>query len=313
MSEPAATLSSEKAQVLAESMVKIRAEVSDDAFTASILGTQRSGNGVVIGDDGLILTIGYLITEARDVWLTTHDGVELAGHALAYDQVTGLGLVLPLGPLAVAPLLLGQSSSMHRDDSATVLCHAQYAPPLPVNILARREFAGAWEYLLDDAILTLPAHEHWSGAALVDDTGHLVGLGSLLIREVVGNKETDANLFVATDLLKPILHDLRTHGRAARPPRPWLGLYATQHQQTIMVSGVIDGGPAQKAGLHEGDLIREVGDREVTSIAEFYRAVWSGGQAGSIVTLTTTRSGKPARVRVHSIDRSDMLWHPVSH
>ncbi len=313
MNDPAASSPPTVALTLARSMVKIRAEVSEDAFTASILGTQRSGNGVIIADDGLILTIGYLITEARDVWLTTHDGVELAGHALAYDQVTGFGLVLPLGPLAVAPLVLGNAELLRQNDSATVLCHPQFASPLAVTILARREFAGAWEYLLDEAIFTLPAHEHWSGAALVDNTGHLVGLGSLLVRETIGGKETDANLFVSTDLLKPILDDLRKRGRAARPPRPWLGLYATQHQHTIMVSGIIDGGPAQKAGLNEGDLIREVGDREVSSMAEFYRAVWASGHAGSIVTLTTTRSGKPSRVKVHSVDRSAMLWHPVSH
>ncbi len=300
-------------QTLTQSIVKIRAIVPDDAFTASILGTQRSGSGVVIDSDGLILTIGYLITEACDVWLTTHGGRELAGHGLAYDQVTGFGLVLPLGPLDVAPLALGDSSALCADSAAAVLCHPQLAQPLSVKVLARREFTGAWEYLLDEAIFTAPAHSHWSGAALVDGGGQLVGMGSLLVREIVGADETDANLFVPTDLLKPILGDLRAQGKAARQTRPWLGIYATQVKGAVVVAGVVEGGPAQKAGMRDGDLIREVGDREVFSMAEFYRAVWSMGPARTVITLTTTRSGKPARVRVQSVDRTDLLRRPVSH
>ena len=63
------------------SVVQLRADVPADAFTASVLGTNRTGNGVVIGDDGLVLTIGYLVTEAESVWLTTHDGRVVAGQA----------------------------------------------------------------------------------------------------------------------------------------------------------------------------------------------------------------------------------------
>src|ERR1700722_9889469 len=161
---------------LSRSTVKLRATVPEDGFTAGILGSQRTGSGVVINSDGLILTIGYLVTEATDVWLTTPDGRELAGHPLAYDQVTGFGLVLPLQKADIAPIPLGSSAGLKPGDSAYVVSSPEFAEPQRVQVFARREFAGAWEYLLEDAIFATPAHPHWSGAALIDGRGCLAGV-----------------------------------------------------------------------------------------------------------------------------------------
>lgn len=298
---------------LIRSMVRVRASVPADAFTASILGTERSGSGIAIGPEGLILTIGYLITEASDVVLTTHDGRDLHGHGLAYDQVTGFGLVRPLGPLDAKPLTLGDGAALDLGQELHVLSHPQLAPPLPVTVIALREFAGAWEYLLERAIFTSPAHPHWSGAALVDHHGELVGVGSLMVRESNGGDTTDANMFVPTDLLKPVLEDLRSAGRAARPPRPWLGVYLADVKGSVLVAGVVDEGPAQNADLREGDLIREVAGQEVDSIAAFYRILWHQREAGSIIKLTVTRGGKPAYVLVRSVDRNSLLKKPRPH
>jgi len=174
---------------ISRSVVKLRAEVPEDAFTAGVLGSQRTGSGVIINSSGLILTIGYLVTEATDVWLTTPDGRELAGHPMAYDQVTGFGLVLPLEKADIAPIPLGSSAELAVGDPAYVVSSPEFAEPHPVHIFARREFAGAWEYLLEDAIFATPAHPHWSGAALIDSRGCLAGVGSLLVRELKKNTE----------------------------------------------------------------------------------------------------------------------------
>ncbi len=299
-------------QALCRSLVKLRAVVPEDAFTAGILGSERVGNGVVIGDDGLILTIGYLITEASDVWLTARQGREVAGHALAHDQATGFGLVLPLEKLDLPALPFGSSEDLHAGSKGYVLSYPEFAKPHGVHILARREFAGAWEYLLESAIFTAPAHSHWSGAALVDLRGALVGLGSLLVREGV-DEETNANMFVPIDLLKPILEDLRTRGRAARQTRPWLGVYAVEVSGKVYVSGVVDGSPAQLADIREGDLISHVADHEVGTLPEFYRRLWALGPASVSVPLSTVRGGTRLNLNVRSMDRTELLKRPQAH
>ncbi|HME37894.1 MAG TPA: S1C family serine protease [Steroidobacteraceae bacterium] len=297
-------------EAISRSVVKLRAEVPEDAFTAGVLGSQRTGNGVVINSDGLILTIGYLVTEATDVWLTTPDGRELAAHPLAYDQVTGFGLVLPLENADIAPVPLGSSAELAVGDKAHVVSSPEFAEPQPVQIFARREFAGAWEYLLDDAIFSVPAHPHWSGAALIDGRGCLVGIGSLLVRELTAGEEVNANMFVPIDLLKPILEELTTRGRTSRQSRPWLGVYAVEMTGKVYVTGVADGGPAHLADIREGDLISHVAEHDVVSLPDFYRRLWAVGPAGSGVPLTAIRGGTRLHLNVRSVDRVDLLKRP---
>src|SRR5215467_4142685 len=210
-----------------QSVVLVHSEIPEEAFTAAVLGTERMGHGVVIGSDGLVLTIGYLITEAESVWLTTIDGAVVPGHALAYDQVTGFGLVLPLGRLPVPAMERGSAASVLVGDSVTVIGHGGLEHALDARLIARREFAGYWEYLLEEALFTAPAHPQWGGTALVGQDGRLLGVGSLLVQEAAGPDTVDANMFVPIDLLEPILEDMRKFGRATRAARPWLGLYAT--------------------------------------------------------------------------------------
>jgi S1-C subfamily serine protease len=295
---------------ISRSVIKLRAVIPEDAFTADILGSQRVGNGIVIDSAGLILTIGYLMTEATDVWLTGADGREVAAHPLAYDQVTGFGLVMPLQKLDAPPMLVGSAADVRAGSEVHVLSAKEFAPPQNARVLARREFAGAWEYLLEEAIYTSPAHPHWSGAALIDRSGALVGLGSLLVRELIAGEEIDANMFVPIDLLKPILPSLRSTGRADRPPRPWLGVYAAELAGKVYVTAVVEGSPAQIADIREGDVISEVARQEVSSLPEFYRRVWAVGPAGSGVPLTAMRGATQIHLNVRSVDRGQLLKRP---
>jgi S1-C subfamily serine protease len=298
---------------ISRSVVKLRAEVPENAFTAGILGSQRTGNGVVINADGLILTIGYLVTEAADVWLTTPDGRELAAHPLAFDQVTGFGLVLPLERANMAPVPFGSSAELAVGDPAFVVGSPEFGEPLRARVFARREFAGAWEYLLEDAIFATPAHPHWSGAALIDGRGGLVGIGSLLVREMSAGQEINANMFVPIDLLKPILQDLITRGRASRQPRPWLGVYAVEMTGKVYVTGVAEGSPAHLADIREGDLISHVAQYDIATLPDFYRRLWAVGPAGTGVPLTAIRGGTRLHLNVRSVDRGDLLRRPQAH
>ena len=296
-----------------DAVVQIRAEIPEDAFTAPILGTERVGNGVVIRDDGLVLTIGYLITEAESIWLVTNHGTVVQGHALAYDQGTGFGLVLPLAPLGVPPLARGSAGAVKAESPVIVIGHGGRAHSLKARIVAKREFAGYWEYVLDEALFTAPAHPQWGGAALVGEDGRLLGIGSLLVQEALGGKAVDGNMFVPIDLLEPILEEMLASGRAARPPRAWLGLYVTEMDGHVVVGGLAPGGPAERAGVQLGDLLLEVAGERVAGLAAMFRKIWSCGPAGSEIPLTLSRRGATSTVRIRSADRNDFLKKPRLH
>ncbi len=296
-----------------DSMVLLRAEIPEDAFTASILGTERVGNGVVIRDDGLVLTIGYVITEATAIWLTTNSGTVVAGYPLAYDQPTGFGLVQPLGPLGVPALGRGSAASCRVGEQVVVAGHGGLAHTLKARVFAKREFAGYWEYVLDEAMFTAPAHPQWGGAALIGGDGRLLGIGSLLVQEQVGDDTVQGNMIVPIDLLEPILEDLVTLGRANRPPRPWLGMYTTTVRGYLVVAGLAPGGPAERAAVQVGDLVLEVAGERVSELADLFRRVWGLGPVGTEVPLTLAREGSTLRVQLRSADRQDFLKKPLLH
>lgn len=291
------------------SVVALRARVPDDAYTAETLGTERAGQGVVIRADGLVLTIGYLITEAAEIWLTTRDGRTVQAHALAYDYESGFGLVQALGGLDAPVLPLGDSRKAVLQQDVVVAGAGGRARSLNARIVARQEFAGYWEYLLDEAIFTAPAHPNWGGTALIGPRGDLIGIGSLQLQhQASGGRIVPLNMMVPIDLLKPILDDLLTHGRVSRPPRPWLGLYAHEDEDDrVVIIGLAGEGPARRAGLRAGDVIQAVAGQAVPSLAGFYRAVWSLGQAGVDVPLSVEREGDGFDLTVTSADRGRYL------
>jgi S1-C subfamily serine protease len=295
-------------------VVGLRADVPADATTAETLGTERAGHGVVIRESGLVLTIGYLITEAETVWLRPSDGRVVPGHALAFDHETGFGLVQALARLDLPALPLGRSSDLLVGEHAVLAAAGGRQRAVAARIVARQEFAGYWEYLLDDAIFTAPAHPNWGGTALINSAGELVGIGSLHLEQ---RRDPDTvfhvNMIVPIDLLSPMLDDLLTHGRPNRPPRPWLGVYATELEDKLVVVGVAGGSPAQRADLRPGDELLTVADAPVTTLADLFRRIWSLGPAGVEVPLTVRRDGRMLALRAASGDRMRFLRTPRMH
>ncbi len=292
---------------ISRSVVAVRATIPDDAFTADALGTRREGSGVVIRDDGLVLTIGYLITEAEEVWLTDQDGRVVPAHALAYDQESGFGLVQALSPLGLPAVALGDAHKAKPGD-AVVLADG-IGQQVHAHIVTKQEFAGYWEYLLDEAIFIAPAHPSWGGAALFDEDGRLLGVGSLRLQMSRAGEVADINMIVPIDLLPPILDDLLTRGQVAKPPRPWLGAFSAESNGVVMVMSVAEGGPAAKAGLRQGDIISDVRDGEVDGLADFYRKLWES-PAGAEIPLRVVRDGRETWLRVKSADRNSFLKKP---
>lgn len=296
-----------------DSMVALRAEIPEDAFTASILGTDRGGNGVVIGSDGVVLTIGYLITEATNVWLTTQRGQVVQAYPLAYDQVTGFGLVRALGRLDAAVLPVGSARDIAVGDEVLMLGAGGARHSLVTRLSEKREFAGYWEYLLEEALFTSPAHPEWSGAALISTRGRLIGIGSLLNQMTENGQSVNANMSVPIDLLEPIRAKLLATGQSGLPPRPWIGLYAGESDDKLVIGGVSAGGPADLAGLRPMDQIVAVNGQRVNSLSAFLRALWATGTAGVAVPLSIGRSGDLLRIVVNSVDRNNLLHRPRLH
>jgi S1-C subfamily serine protease len=287
-------------------IVTVHAHALPDARSTATLGAEREGTGVVIGKDGLILTIGYLIIEADDVKVTDDDGRVHAARVVAYDHVTGLGLVQPVARLDVVPLKLGDSGKLAESDPVLVVSHDGRDEATRAVVVSRRSFTGSWEYLLDRAIFTSPPALNWSGAALIGPDGALLGIGSLIVREASeSTPHLPGNMFVPIDTLKPILADLIKTGRRAGPARPWLGLSADEVQGRLVVDRVSPEGPADRAGVQSGDIILAVAGEGVRSQADFYRKVWGRGAAGSDIPLRVLQGIEVHEIKVHSIDRMD--------
>jgi len=296
------------------SVVGLKTLIPEDAFTASILGTERSGNGVVIREDGLVLTIGYLVTEAETIWITDNRGRAVPGTTLGYDQETGFGLVQALGALDLPALELGDSSAVQEGDPVIMAGHGGRRGAVKAQVIGVREFAGYWEYLIDEAIFTAPAHPNWGGCGLIGADGRLLGIGSLFIQQSQGGGQpVDGNMVVPIDLLKPVYDEMVRYGSPHRPPRPWLGLYGTEMENRLVVAGLTDGGPAEQAEIQVGDVIAKVDGRPVASLADFLRRVWATGAAGVTVPITVARDGDLLDLAVESIARRDLLKGPKLH
>ena len=294
------------------SVVGLHSIIPSDAFSAETLGTERAGNGVLI-ENGLVLTIGYLITEAETVWLHLGDGRVVQGHALGLDFESRFRPCAGAWPIDLEPLPLGSSAPQPIGDRVVVGGAGGRTRSVASHIAAKQEFAGYWEYLLDEAIFTYPAHPNWGGAGLISNRGELIGIGSLQLEREREGKAEHVNMVVPIDLLKPVLDDLRKFGRLNKPARPWLGMYSTEIDNRVVVIGISAKGPAARAELKAGDVILAVKGEKVSSQTAFYRKLWALGPAGIDVPLTVYHDGVTFDVVLTSTDRAKLLKAPRLH
>jgi S1-C subfamily serine protease len=292
-------------EALAAAVVRVKTFINPEGRSVTTLGAEREGSGIVIGADGLILTIGYLMLEAHAAEIVTNDAHSLAADVVGYDHETGFGLLKASAALNLRPISFGKSADLREKDPVLVASFGGPDMVAPAFVVAKREFAGSWEYLLDEAIFTAPPHPVWSGAALINREGKLVGVGSLIVGDAANG--TPGNMFVPIDRLPPILADLLSEGRAQGPARPWLGLTTEETGGKLLIDRVAPGGPAEKAGVQKGDVVVGVGGRATTGLADFYRKVWALGAAGTVVPLDVLQNNEKRRLDLKSMDRMDHL------
>jgi S1-C subfamily serine protease len=299
---------------LYSALVRVQTTAVPNARSNATLGREREGTGTVIASGGVILTIGYLLVEADDVKVTDNRGRSYPARVLAYDHPTGLGLLKTTVPFNVEPVKMGSSAKLADKEPVLIAGWGGIPDTALAYVVSRRPFAASWEYLLDEAIFTSPPTTGWSGAALVDRKGTIVGVGSLVVREAtIDDPKVPGNMFVPIDALKPILDDMIRTGRRKEAPRPWLGLAAEEVQGRLIVARVSPEGPADLAGIRAGDIILGVGEEPVRTQTEFYRKVWAKGQAGAEVSLRVLQGIDIRQMRVRSIDRVEYFRPATMH
>jgi serine protease Do len=294
---------------LADAVVKLSIKAVADARTADTLGAEREGSGIVIdAKRGLILTIGYLVLEAASILVMTRDARIYAANVAGFDHASGFGLIRAAGPISTESAELGDSGSLRELSIAKIAAHGGAGGFSRAAVVARRTFTGWWEYMIEDAIFTAPPRYDHSGAALLDENGRLVGIASLWVSDALEiGAAFPGNMFVPTDLLKPLLEDLVASGRRRGPARPWLGVYSEQHEGHLFVSRTLPDSPAAKAGLERGDVILGIAGQSVGGQSDFYRKLWSAGEAGCDVTLHVLHEKAVKQIIVRSADRRDYL------
>ena len=296
---------------LRESVVAVRSRAVEDARSNTTLGRERLGSGVVIDEQGHILTIGYLVIEAEEVDIRVSSGATYPARVVGYDHATGFAVLRPLLPIALKPLVIGSSEKLAQQELMVVLPFEGLGPGSATQLVSRRPFAGSWEYLLDSAIYTFPPNAAWAGAALLNQRGELVGLGSLYIRDAIAEGMfSPGNIFVPIDLLEPIQRDLVTKGVRSSGLNPWMGITPDDSNGYVAILRVSKDGPADQAGLRAGDFITAVAGKEVRTLRDLYRTAWGLGSAGTRIPIEVERDGRKFPLVIKSIDRTTFFKKP---
>lgn len=292
----------------AHAVVGIKVKALANARSNRTLGSERAGSGVLIAPHGLVLTIGYLILEADQVDVTTDRGLTVPASVAAYDPATGFGLLRPLAPLDLKPIRLGASDRVESLDRVLVVASSGDESLSVATVVSKRQFAGYWEYLIDNAIFTSPPRPDFGGAALINREGELVGIGSLFVMNAAAvDERLPGNMFVPIDLLKPVLDEMIATGKQKGAHRPWIGLNSAEEDGRLKVIRVSSDGPAEKAGIEAGDIILALSGRKVEGLPDFYRRLWSAGEPGVEVTLKVLKGTEVVDVKVRSIDRFENI------
>jgi S1-C subfamily serine protease len=313
-------------QRASDAAIGVLVRVVDGSVSAETLGAVRKGTGVVIGEDGVVLTIGYLILEAEQIDLVLDDGRVVPARPLAYDVATGFGLVQSLLPLPLKPVPLGDSAAIGPDETLMFVSGGQGGAVSPAKLMARGQFAGYWEYLIEGALFTSPPRPDHSGAGLYNRRGELVGIGSLVLSDARaslrqpgawlrpdGASDTapaarmPGNLFVPINLFKPIVDELRQRGRSQASERAWLGLSCAESEGRLTVLRISRDSPAERAGVRPGDRILRVDGAGVDDLPGFYRRIWQGGDVERDVQIEVSRSGEVVPLVLHTVDRQMTL------
>ncbi|WP_255429321.1 S1C family serine protease [Ramlibacter albus] len=293
-------------------VVGVQVRAAEGARSADTLGRERAGSGVVIGPDGLVLTIGYLMLEADNIQLVTQDGRTVPARPVAYDLATGFGLLRPVLPLrGVRPVPLGSVDGLKQGDALMAAIGGTEGDVAMTHLVNTRPFSGYWEYHIESAVFTSPPIGNHSGAPLFNQRGELLGIGSLFVGDALGDgRRLPGNMFVPVDLLKPILAELQQNGTTRASRRPWLGVSSTEQGGRVQVVRIAPDSPAQAAGLEPGDVLLAIDGTRIDSLETFYKRLWQHANPDDEVQLTVLQGSTIRQFTIKAVDRMTVIRKP---
>jgi S1-C subfamily serine protease len=287
---------------LLPSVVNIHATVPKQHPSTRILGDERMGSGLVVDSTGLVLTVSYVVMGASVIDVAPLKGRRTRAEVVAQDFEVGLALLrvkrqgLPAATLA--------TQAPERGDAVVAVAssgvHEVRVSGGIVTYLG--EFEGYWEYLLDRGIVSSAANPGFGGGGLFSMRGHAVGVVYLNLNEVARS-----SLAIPVDFYREHSAELLRYGRVvSRPRRAWLGVFAHALDDGVVISGIVPGGPGEKGGLREGDLIMSLNAQEVPTLREFYTSLWRH-EPGERITFEVMRDNAVRRLEITGGDRAEFF------
>jgi S1-C subfamily serine protease len=290
---------------LLETVVNLHATVPRDHPSAAVLGDERMGSGVIVDAAGLILTVNYVVMGAQTVQVSFLKGRRQKAEVVAQDFETGLALVR-VKRQGLRPAVLAPTEALERGAPVVAVgsTATQERRAGGGHITYLGEFEAHWEYLLDRGIVSSAANPGYGGGGLFDLRGRLIGILYLNLNEVARS-----SLAIPVDAFQSNEEELVRYGRVvSRPKRAWLGVFAHALEEGVVIAGVVPGGPGERAGLREGDLIVSFNAEEISSRRDLYMRLWRH-EPGERVAIEVMRDNKLSRFEVTGGDRAEFFKH----
>lgn len=286
-------------------IVRLQADVPAAAPSAGTLGTERLGTAILIGGDGLLVTMAYLVRHAAQVQLQFSNGQTAVARVVAEDVSNGLALLRAVTPDGALALRIGSSSRLAPGQRLVAVDYRGSDHAAAVQMVSRAPFYGSAEYYLRDPLRTTPLRRSFSGAALLDADARLLGIGAFGLAAIEGQSSPAGNLFVPIDDLTAALAQMLINGHSDAAIRPWLGLAIDADDMTV--SEVRPHGPARIADIHVGDEIIAIDNYRVPSLADLYRRLWTEVDIGQSVELLLARSGQLVTTTIKTISAVEQI------
>ena len=284
-------------RLAAASLVFLRAEIPEDHPSAAVLGEERMGAGVAVSPDR-VLTAHYLVLGASRVEVTALDGRVNPTAGIAVDHESGLAL-LTVERSDLEPAKISTAKAQPGQPVFLLTCTGeQERRGASGHVSSVEPFEAFWEYMLDEAIMTTAMNPGLAGGPLLDDRARVLGVVSLGLAAVGRySLAIPAPLFARRRALLESPNPMPAAERHA-----WIGFYTQASDETVAVTGVVSGGPAEKAGLERGDVVLSVDGETVTNLRELYDALWRKGP-GEVVGMQILREESIQVIEVVAGDR----------